>query len=170
MKIELAGMKNSTLYFGLALIFAFSLLSPSASAKAGPIGLSLAQLSHGGLESIPMPPAHSVHGQPRLSGISADKMTLFEVIGNPTNVSEVELMAFMPSDDASQRAKGIAEICRLMENAAPGWNGAFSWALDAMKRAAATPNTDVVLIRNNRRYEMYCSRERGNLILTVKHK
>ena len=163
-------MKTMLLVFVLLIVGIIGLLPTGAAAKDGPIGLSLKQLAQGGLESIPMPPAHPVHGQPRLSGISDDKLILFEVVGDPRNVSVVTILAFMPGDDLAKRTEGLAGISRLMENASPGWHGAFAWLMKAFQRAQKSPDTSIVAIRGNRRYEVFYNRELSNLMLTVKHK
>lgn len=158
-------MKIVSLTFALL----FALMPLGASAKDAPIGLSLKQLAHSSLETISMPPAHSVNGHPRLSGISADKMTIFEVIGDPGNVRQATLL-IMISGDPAQVGKGCRALAQFMQNASPGWGGAASWLTRATRQALSRPDHDVIGLHNSREYSLYYSKELSNLILTVKHK
>ena len=158
-------MKIVSLTFALL----FALMPLGASAKDAPIGLSLKQLAHSSLETISMPPAHSVNGHPRLSGISADKMTIFEVIGDPGNVRQATLL-IMISGDPAQVGKRCHTLAQFMQNASPGWAGSSNWLTRATRQALSRPDQDVKVSHNSRKYSLYYSKQMSNLMLTVSHK
>lgn len=57
-----------------------------------------------------------------------------------------------------------------MANAAPGWNGAFPWLIQAMKYTGTHPNKPFVIVHGSRQYEMFHSKELGNFMLSVSHR
>jgi hypothetical protein len=150
----------------LMLILGWATQGLSAGLK---IGLSYGEITNYLSSIVTLQRSSPVDGQPRYMGMSADKLSMMEVIGDKSDITQATLGVGVPNDSPSILARNSAMMLRFVKNAAPGWSGSTDWTVAALRKAAATGNPVETTYRS-RRITMTFIKPLGMVMVTVKHK
>ena len=160
-------MRNrGTAILGLMLILGWSSHGLSAGLKTG---LSYREITSYLSNVITLQRSSSVDGQPRYMGMSGDKLSMLEVIGDKSNITQATLAIGVPNDSPTALARNSAMVLRFVKNATHGWPGSTDWTVAALQKAAATENP-VETTYGARRITMTFLKPMGMIMVTVKHK
>jgi len=150
----------------LLLLMASASLGLSAGLKAG---LSYGEITTYLSNIIILQRSSPVDGQPRYMGMSADKLSMLEVIGDKANITQATLAIGVPNDSPSVLARNSAMVLRFIKNATPGWSGSTDWTVAALRRVADTEGP-VETTYGPRRITMKFLKPLGMIMVTVQHK
>ena len=160
-------MRNRrTAILGLMLILGWASHGLSAGLKTG---LSYGEITNYLSNVITLQKSSPVDGQPRSMGMSADKLSMLEVIGDKRNITQATLAIGVPNNSPTALARNSALVLRFVKNATPGWSGSADWTVAALQKAAATENP-VETTYGSRRITMTFLKPMGMIMVTVKHK
>ena len=70
------------------------------------------------------------NGTPRLLGQSPDGLAILDLIGPQSNLTNVAMMVFVPSDAPDVIVKNSAYLLGLLNNTLPDWSGGTDWMTD----------------------------------------
>jgi hypothetical protein len=150
----------------LSLILGWTAHGFSAGLK---IGLSYGEITSYLSNVITLQRSSPVDDQPRYMGLSADKLSMLEVIGDKSNITQATLGIGVPNDSPSVLARNSALVLRFVKNATPGWSKSTDWTVAAIRKAAATEKP-VETTYGSRRITMTFIKPLGMIMVTVKHK
>ena len=150
----------------LVLILGWASNGFSAAMK---IGLSYGEITSHLSNVITLQRSSPVDGQPRYMGLSQDKLSMLEVIGDKSNVTQATLAIGVPNDSPATLARNSAMMLRFVKNATPDWSGSTDWAVAALRKATTTEGP-VETTYGARRITMTFYKSMGMVMVTVKHK
>lgn len=111
-------MRNRrTAILGLMLILGWASHGLSAGLKTG---LSYREITSYLSNVIALQRSSPVDGQPRYMGMSADKLSMLEVIGDKSNITQATLAIGVPNDSPTALARNSAMVLRFVKNATHG--------------------------------------------------
>jgi hypothetical protein len=159
-------VNRRTAILGLMFILGWASHGLSAGLKTG---LSYGEITSYLSNVITLQRSSPVDGQPRYMGMSADKLSMLEVIGDKSNITQATLAIGVPNNSPTALARNSAMVLRFVKNATPGWSGSTDWTVAALQKTAATENP-VETTNGARRITMTFLKPMGMIMVTVKHK
>lgn len=163
--------KISSRHYPAATLFLVLILGwMSQGLCASPkVGLSYGEITKYLSNFITLQRSSPVDGQPRYMGMSADKLSMLEVIGEKGNITQATLAVGIPKDAPATLVRNSALVLRFIKNATPGWTGSSDWATAALQKAA-TSESPVETTYGSRKITMRFLKPLGMLMVTVQHK
>lgn len=152
-----------------ALTLALCLALPCTALADASIGLSYAQATRDLGEHFVMSQSTPVNGQPRLFGMTADKLAILEVIGDLNNLTSATLILAIPKDAPAVVRRNSALLQYFARNATRNWSGSARWTVAALKRTQQT-DQPVSIIRGSNRLTLTLERPLGFLMISIKHR
>ncbi len=130
------------------------------------LGVSYDDMMVGLSDSFTMKQGVDVKGQPNYVGTDYTANTNLQLIGNKTNLSDVELM-FIASQHNSENQSALVLAHQFIQNAAPDWSDGTTWVDETIVLFSNGTETKDSQITGNKEVKMNYYKDLGSVVIDV---